>query len=269
MNPIANHPSFSPFSRGVFAGGGSFQAEQTRAGSVTQNQSTDLTITTDDGDTVTLSLDSSMTATAGVYRSLSMDGDTVQSSQTAFFEFSDSQELSIEINGDLDAEEMADIREAIAVIGGMIDDFLSGDLRDVADDGASLEDLDSIASLKAGFSYERQVMYGEQDTVEISHTVPDGRHHGQGRGNGRLHRLMDRIDRLTDDMAERVKGFGDRRDGLARSVSDLLSRYESGEVANAPTDPLSKAAIHATQSLFTQKLDMMNESSGFDFVYRA
>ncbi len=269
MNPIAHHPSFTSFPRGYFTGGTNLQAEQTRAGSISQRQTTDLTMTTDEGDTVTLSLASAMEANAGVFRRLSIENGTVQSSRTAFFEFSGSQQLSIEIDGDLNAEELEDIREAVAVIGNMIEDFLSGDLREMAAEGASLTDLDSIASLNAAFSYERQVLYGEQEKVEISRIVPQNSPRGHRRGHGQLRRLLNRIDRLTDDMTDQVRGFGGRRDRLARSVDDLLRRYGSGEMNHAPEDAWSRSAIQTTQSMFAQKIDMLSESSAFDLVYSA
>ncbi len=148
MNPIANQSSFAPFSFGAFAGGRSFQAEQTRAGSLSQTQNTELTITTDEGDIVTLSLASAMEANAGIYRNSSFEEGRSASSQTAFFEFSSSRSMEIEINGELNEEELEDIREAVKAIGGMIDDFLSGDLQEMAEDEVILDDV--LAVIRSG-----------------------------------------------------------------------------------------------------------------------
>jgi len=269
MNPIANYSSFSPFPRGNFPEGARFLTEQTRAGSISQNQNMDLTITTDEGDTVTLSLASAMEVNAGIHRSSSYEDGRAEATRTAFFEFSNSRSLSIEIDGDLSAEEREDIREAVQVIGGMIDDFLSGDLQEMAADGELLKELDSIASLDAAFSYERQVTYGEQEKVEIRQSEQEAGKPGRRRGHRRLQRLMNRIDRATDDMIEQVRGFRGRRKHLGRAVKDLFNRYHGGETVNAPEERLDREVLQTMQSAFAQKLHTLTESGGFNLTHSA
>ncbi|BBO70525.1 hypothetical protein DSCA_44550 [Desulfosarcina alkanivorans] len=267
MNPIANQQSFAPFSRGAFAGGRSFQAEQTRVGTVSMAQNTDLTITTDEGDTVTISLASAMEATAGIYRSRSYEGGRAASSQTAFFEFSGNRNMTVAVDGTLNEGELEDIREAVSAIGSMIDDFMNGDLQEMAEDGELLKELDTISSLEAAFSYERQVMHGQQEKVDISGSAPGKGRHARRHGQGRLQRLLDRIDRMTDDMAEQVKGFRGRRRQLATSVEDLFGRYRSGEAGNAAGDELGRDVIRTMQSAFVQKIQTLNESASFNLTY--
>ncbi len=269
MNPITSPTSPAPVAYGALPESRSLQAEQTRAGSISQQQNTDLTITTDEGDKVTISLASAMDATAGIYRSLTSQDGYRAASQTAFFEYSSSRSLSVEIEGELSEEEREDIREAVKTIGSMIDDFLSGDLKQMAEDGQLLKELDSIASLDANFSYERQVVYAEQEKTAIHNEAPERHHHARRHGHGRLQRLMNRIDRLTDDMAEQVKHFQGRRKYLDRSVEELLGRYRSGEAENAPTDELGQAAIQTVQSAFVQKIETWTESVDFNLTYMA
>ena len=269
MNPIANQESFAPFSRETFAGGKSYQAEQTRAGSVSLNRSTDLTITTDEGDTVTLSMASAVEANAGIYRSDSYENGWAASSQTAFFEFSSSQNIAIEVTGDLNESELEDIREAVKAIGSMIDDFLSGDLQEMAKDGELLKELDTISSLDAAFSQERQVVYAEQDTVQISGMATEKGDHSHRRGHGGLQRLMKRIDRLTDEMTDKVRAFHGHRKQLARSVEDLFGRYRKGEVDSAPIDKMGQDVVQTMQTAFVQKIQTLSESASFNLTYAA
>jgi hypothetical protein len=233
---------------------------------LTQQQHTDLTITTDEGDTVSLSLASNMDAKAGKTNSGSHQDGGTAFSQTAFFESFTSRSMTVEINGDLNAAELEDIRDAITAIGGMIDDFLSGDLKTVAEAGLSLKELETISSLDATFSYERQVQYGERDTVEIRRLAPVEERRP---GHGGLRRLMHRIDRITDDMAERVNGFRGRRHQLIRSIRDLFDGYRSGEAALAPQDRLEQAVIRTMQSTFAQKIRTLTESASFNLTYSA
>jgi hypothetical protein len=269
MNPIANQESFAPFSRETFAGGRSYQAEQTRAGSVSLNQSTDLTITTDEGDTVTLSMASAVEVNAGIYRSDSYEDGWAASSQTVFFEFSSSQNIAVEVTGDLNESELEDIREAVKAIGSMIDDFLSGDLREMAKDGELLTELDTISSLEAAFSRESQVVYAEQEKVQISGMASKKGDHSHRRGHGGLQRLMKHIDRLTDDMTEEVRGFRGHRKQLARSVEDLFGRYRNGEVDSAPIDKMGQDVVQTMQTAFVQKIQTLSESASFNLTYTA
>ncbi|WP_319522415.1 hypothetical protein [uncultured Desulfosarcina sp.] len=269
MNPIAHPQSFFPFQYGNFPESTSFKAEQTRAGSVSQSQSTDLTITTEEGDTVTLSLASATEINAGSYRSVSYEDGWAESTQTAFFEFSDSQSLSVEVDGDLNAEELEDIRAAMEVIGEMIDDFLSGDLQEMAADGELLKELDTVASLEAAFSYERQVMYGEQERVEISRSALEENRGNHRHGYGRLQQLMQRIERVTDDMADHVRRFRGRRDHLAGSIQNLFNRYRNDGIENAPESRLRQEVVQTMQSVFVQKIQTLTESASFELSYTA
>ncbi|MCB2149216.1 MAG: hypothetical protein KQI81_22235 [Deltaproteobacteria bacterium] len=269
MNPIASQESFAPFSHGAFAGGKSYQAEQIRAGSVSLNQTTDLTITTDEGDTVRLSMASAVEADGGIYRSNSYENGWAASSQTVFFEFSSSQNIAVEVTGDLNESELEDIREAVKAIGSMIDDFLSGDLQEMAKDGELLKELDTISSLEAAFSQERQAVYAEQEKVQISAMASEKGDHSHRRGHGGLQRLMKRIDRLTDDMTDKVKGFRGRRKQLARSVEDLFGRYRNGEADSAPTDKMGQDVVKTMQTAFVQKIQTLTESASFNLTYTA
>ena len=269
MNPICHCSPYSPLAPGHCRQSTRFMAEQTRAGSIAQTQSTDLTLTTDEGDTVTLSLASAIEINAGIHRSTRYEGGKSEDTRTAFFEFSNRRSLSIEIDGQLSAEEREDIREAVQAIGGLIDDFLTGDLQAMAADGDLLKELDTIASLDAAFSYERQVTYGEQDKVEIRQLEQEPPKPGRRHGHRRLQRLMDRMDRATDDMIEHVKRFRGRRRQLGRSVVDLFNRYRSAERGPAPEDRLNREVLRTMQSDFVQKLQTLTESASFNLTYSA
>lgn len=270
MNPISSQQSFFPYSQGAFAGSRSMQAEQTRAGSLSLETATDLTITTAEGDTVTLNLASAMAASVGVYSSEQMADGTRTSTRTVAFDYANRQSMSITVDGELSEEELADIREAVNAIGGMVEDFLAGDLSAMAADGELFKELDTIASLEAAFSYERQVTYGERERVTLS-TESRGERPGRrrGHGHGRLHNLMHHIDRLTDKMADRAAEFGERRDHVARSVAGWLRRHGNGPTNDTPADRLNREVVQTVASVFEQKMTTRTESADFVFVYSA
>lgn len=256
MNPIAQQQSFVPFQRDDVAGGKSFQAEQTRAGALSMSQSTAITLTTEEGDKVTLNLSTATETKAGTYRSLAYGGGRASASQAGFFEQSSGQQMSVEIEGDINDEEMAEIKEAVKVIGGMMDDFLNGDLESMAREAQALKGLDTIDSLEAAFSYERQVMYGQEDALALQTEGPAGAGRGR-RAQPHLQGLMQRMDRLTDDMAEQVKRFDGPQRALIQSVDALLNRFH--DEASGPVDgnELALDAIKTIQTAFLEKVGAM------------
>jgi hypothetical protein len=175
--------------------------------------------------------------------------------------------MAIEVAGDLNEVELEDIRKAVKAIGSMIDDFLAGDLKEMAKGGELLKELDTIASLDAAFSYERQVRYGQQEKVQISGMAPEkGDHRPSHR---RVQRLMNRIDRLTDDMTDMVRRFRGHRNRLGSSIKDLFGQYRNGEVDSAPTDKVGRDVVQTMQTAFVQKIQTLSESASFNLTYAA
>jgi hypothetical protein len=269
MDAIAKQKSFAPSVNGAVAAGGNYQACQTKAGSVSLNRSMDLTITTDEGDTVTLGMASAVETNVGIYRSIYAEEGRATAARTAFFNFSSDQKVAITVAGDLNEAELKDIRDALKAVGSMISDFLSGDRPEMVKEGERLKALDTVASLETTFLYERQLFYGYQEKVQISGMAPDSSGPARSHRRGYGQRLMKRIDRLTGEMTDVVNGFGGQRHRLARLIRDLLRRYRSGEADRAPADPLSRDVVETIPSSFLQKIQTQIHSAGFSLSYTA
>ena len=257
MNPIKHHP-FAPFQQDDFAGGRSFSAEQSRVASLSVSQSTAVTLTTEEGDRVTLNLSKASQIDAGTYRGIAMGSGSVAASEAGFLGQGHGQLGTVEIEGDLSDEEWAEIEAAVAVIDGMMDDFLSGDFAGMIEDAEVLKELDTIDSLQAAFSYERQVVYAQQDHMAAQN---EGTARGHGRGGPHLQGLMRRMDHLTDEMAGKVQDFEGRRDALLKSIDTLLERFrdkwsDKGVEADESTKgDLALSVIETVQSAFLLKTE--------------
>ena len=262
MNSVFNSESIAPFSYEPYPATQRMQRQQTVAGSTSLSQNTDVTLTTGEGDTVTISLSSFMETQAGIYQRTLDQGDQQVFSQTTYFESSRQAEMAIEVDGDLNADEMEDIREALQTIGTMIDDFLNGDLNEMAKDGKLLEELDTISSLEASFSYDRQAMVATQDSVTIENTLHQA-------PPGRLQALMHHIDKLTDDMAGTVESFGGRQDRLATSIAALLNNRRDENAASPAMQHLTDQVLQTTRSAFIQKMEMASISGEFELTVSA
>jgi hypothetical protein len=262
MNPIFNSESVVPFSSGPFAPTGNAQRQQTVVGSASLSQSTDVTLTTDEGDTVTLNLASFVETHAGIDQGTLDQGDRQVFSRTTYFESSRQDEMAIEINGDLNADEREDIRAALQTIGTMIDDFLNGNLDEMVKDATLLEELDTISSLEASFSYDRQAMVATEESVVIESAM----HHAP---RGRLQALMRHIDNFSDDLVQAVKDFGGRQDRLATSVAALLHSHSDENTASPTMQHLTDQVLQTTRSAYIQKMELASITGGFEFKVSA
>ena len=262
MNPIFNSESIIPFSTGPFATTGNVQRQQTVVGSASLSQSTDVTLTTDEGDTVTLNLASFMETQAGIYQGTVDQDDRRAFSRTTYFESSRQDQMAIEINGELNADEMEDIRAALQTIGLMIDDFLSGNLNEMAKDAKLLEELDTISSLQASFSYDRQALVATEESVVIDSAMPHA-------PRGRLQALMRHIDNFSDDLVQAVKAFGGQQDRLATSVAALLNSRRDEKTASPTMQHLTDPVLQTTRSAFIQKMELASITGGFEFTVSA
>ncbi len=132
-------------------------AAKTTAVGYSRTSSLDLTLTTRDGDTVTIS--AQQTTTAGVSRTKGADGDATAAAKTT------SSSLSVTVDGSLDAHELADIKKVLKTLAdGARTQGLHGHRhghRDHGRGGAQKQGgLSTIASASGSFSSSVAVLGG-------------------------------------------------------------------------------------------------------------
>jgi chitodextrinase len=132
---------------GARAGG---TTEKLTAASVSESTSTDLKIVTQQGDVVTLHASLDTNATYASLRSRGPNGKIDAKSLS----LSSQQSLSVSVQGDLNAQEQADIDQLVKRIGSDLKSFLSGQ------GGATGHEADGLSSL-AGF----QVQFSHSETA--------------------------------------------------------------------------------------------------------
>ena len=118
-------------------------------GSVSQSQSTDITLVTAEGDTVTLS--------SSFEREVKFETYNSRGESASMLSKSSSSSFSLSIEGDLDRKELRDIRNAIRTIEKVNRTLMRGDLEKAAHQAEKLQRLDTIASLDAELLMTRQV----------------------------------------------------------------------------------------------------------------
>ncbi|RMF88606.1 MAG: hypothetical protein D6736_10070 [Nitrospinota bacterium] len=122
--------------------------------------STEIALTTAEGDRVTLSATSLSQAAYASYdyrgrlqgEAVDLHAETVQlSSQSG---------ITITVEGDLSEEELADIHRLINTVEGIAREFFSGDQEGALRQALHIEDFDSIARFEADLQYSRSVTVG-------------------------------------------------------------------------------------------------------------
>jgi len=149
LNPLSSYPTQTP---------GSEAAQVKQSGYLLQaKQSMDLTLYTTEGDKVTLSTASDFSASYASYNASGQaKGASLQVSAERYA-FSQSSTATLTIEGDLSDAERADIRKALHEIGELTERFLRGKKEHSEERIGHIMELDSISSLEASMSYERNI----------------------------------------------------------------------------------------------------------------
>ena len=140
--------------------------------------SKDITIETDEGDKVTLSYKNDTRFQAASYdafyqRNTLVNGENgnlmhqqTAQSYTDIFSYSQENQFSLSIEGDLNQQERKDIRKALEIIDKlMMDTLQGGDLLKAAQNAAKILNLESIDTVDADYRYQSLVTIEEMTQV--------------------------------------------------------------------------------------------------------
>ena len=134
-----------------------FQYTKFNRASVDVQASAGISVVTADGDKVTLNASSSLQASLQTYDYLGRTQGQTFAARGEEFQLATSNGYAVTVEGTLDQEELADIRQLLSTLSSVSKDFFAGKSQDGLQHLAELDDLDSIASFEASFNYTRQV----------------------------------------------------------------------------------------------------------------
>lgn len=211
---------------------GAFSASETRMASVSESQSLDMHLVTDEGDKVTLSYDAYAAAFYAEYGQVEAQGGDLE---IQWAELSSSQyeyALSLSVEGDLNAQEQRDIRKAIKTIGKMLKNFVQGKVKPMMAKAGKLSGLETIASLDISMAYERQVVTARQTDMTLAYD----------RNADELNRtaapleidavpLQTESDTLAQEMAEVARAVQAPRETVLQVTERMLAHHRRGSLA--------------------------------------
>ena len=239
MNPVSTQQQIPPqfdFFTQLYCG----RSMETTQVAVNDQQQKDITIYTDEGDTVTLTMESEDQLLYANYlgqsnqsQALDIQNVAVVQMQSATvrqetIEIDRQRTLTIMVEGDLSDQELADIKTALQKIDTLMTDILyHGDDSEVQATTDELRELGSLSGIEAAYQYEKTVAFQHAERQEETHTTAekspmrDHRHAGHHRMPG---------SRFIDDLVKAVKESGIKPRMFLRPLKTLFKDY-SGHVA--------------------------------------
>jgi hypothetical protein len=185
-NSIHNFlPSYNPFHQTTQG----FKSESFQQAAQSQKDS-NISITTDEGDVVTISASYAM-AMAYAYNN---EVTPVSHSESVTAMSMEKSSFSMSIQGDLNDEELQDIKHLLQDLNKIAKAFFQGDSERALNKALDIGDLGSLNQLSASFSYSEQI--ATTHTVVTYHPLPSG---------DALADLKGLKEMLTDEFVEDLK----------------------------------------------------------------
>lgn len=148
-----------------------FNAEQFTRASASRQQTTNLSITTAQGDIITLSMNASQEITRTTYDRFGRTSNEQIYVHQDSLTVENTREFSIQVQGDLNRHELKDLKKVIKQVDKIVRDLLKGDLNHAVKHAMKLGNLKSFASLEANIEV-RQSFSLEQLQLVSRQSLP-------------------------------------------------------------------------------------------------
>ncbi len=247
--------------------------------SLTSNESKDITIITDEGDKVTLSYDHQVESTYAGLKALSYQGatatadgmemikETLTRMDAEHFQFENSQHMTISVDGDLNNQEMADIKMAIKQIDEIMTGLLHGEnISEAAKNIEDLKHLESLSSFEADYSYERDVLLERYVAREVNTSSEYKSLERTGRGRHRI--KHDALEKLIDKMANFLEDSKTKPHKFFRPLRKLFADISDRLDDQHLDHTVKKHIVGLIESALIEKVESMTlrEQSEATFI---
>lgn len=203
-----------------------------------QAQSTDLEITTAEGDRVTLSYGQETSLSLSSYENFARNGNGFSRESGESLSFESSFGFSFSVEGDLSEKELEDIGSLVNDLDSVMGRMLTGDMDGALEEALGVGSFDSITGFEANLRVEQQVYSERRYMIEAP---AEGLNPGIEPAGGLLDNAMfDEMLGLFDDMIDQMMesiddaGVEPERiekpvDGYFAGLKESLMEEEGGE----------------------------------------
>jgi hypothetical protein len=155
MQPISNNQPdlFSPLTN-INGDPGNLNKIQSSHYALKVQKRTDITLFTQEGDKVTLSSSTSQEAGFATYNQLGFIDGAVSGTSANGFYLSQAFDFELSVEGDLNKQELQDIRKALQTVRKLAHDFFSGRTNHAVKRASKLFELETLSGFEATLQYD-------------------------------------------------------------------------------------------------------------------
>jgi hypothetical protein len=141
---------------------------------VSEEQQADFDIVTAEGDRVSLSSDYSAAASLTTYAHMAISDSGFRHIEAQMLNFQMEQDIAVTVEGDLNPQELADIKSLLSDLGAMFKEFLTAGGQEPPGVDEDFSRLSSLKSVQAQFAHSASVGYrsAHADEMTIGGPVP-------------------------------------------------------------------------------------------------
>ncbi len=268
--------SYQPDTHGKWdfnALGSSYSDRQLIRVSESHQENKDITIFTEDGDRVTITSNQQSQASYTKYTAIThqnnyADFDNITFDQNRYamfqderFEFENSRNFSISVDGDLNEQELKDIRKTIKAIDKIMTDILNGgDITQGVVKAIQLVNLDSISGIAANYRYENAISIEKMEVEEVSTYNRDGQMEKLLPG---FNKEAECLKNLINEMINIIKDTAVKPSKIIKPLRMLFSEILRNLSANKRQDRPKIDLAKLIETALIEKIEQMNEQSKF------
>ena len=268
--------SYQPDTQGKWdfnAFGNSYSDRQLTRVSESHKENKDITIFTEDGDRVTITSNQQSQASYSKYSAITHQSNYAdfgnmsveQNSYTLFqderFEFDNSRNFSISVDGDLNEQELKDIRKTIKTIDKIMTDILNGDdISQGVEKAIQLVNLDSISGIAANYRYENAISVEKMEAEEVSTYNRDGQIEKSLPG---FNKEVEYIKNLINEMINIIKDTAVKPTKIIKPLRMLFSEILRNLSTDNRQDQPKIDLVKLIETALIEKIEQMHEQSEF------
>ena len=228
-------------------------------------QNKDITLVTEEGDRVTISSSFQSQAVYSTYEGISQYTVSATSENLAMentelamfegekFEYENTRNFSISVDGDLNEQELKAIKKAVKIIDKIMTDILYGkNIPEALAKAVEISNLSSIASLEANYQYEKTVLVEQTAIQEAVTYSKDGLAENIALPNN--NELS--IENPIDEMITAVKDSGVKPSKFKKPIKKLFSNILNNLPEN---DHQNKSRAHLAKRIGTDLINRIDQ----------
>ncbi|MGE5342805.1 MAG: hypothetical protein ACM3SY_15130 [Candidatus Omnitrophota bacterium] len=240
MNPITNNDlaflnDQLPSKDGIM----NYQSSRRVQLEAQRKETQDITLTTKEGDVVTISALSQTKSSYMAFDYAAMLKGKASSAHEEKMTSSSQNEFAMTVNGELNDEELADIRKVIGDMDGIMKELIDGDMKAVMDDALKIiDDTDTISGIDAVLEFHQSVSMKQQYNAQVTGSLNgDGK---EWKGNDAFSKMVANI---TKQLKEVIAQSSVDPEKLKQPVDALFKEMMAKLPLETPQDKMKSALL--------------------------